>query len=178
LAVPNRVTALGGSRIVCGRALCRQSPNRRHSALELPVPRLSPTGRRHFSSRPAAGPGRLSPKIFLLCGAARVQRQVPDSTPVFCHLTGDNSFIRLHFSVISQRHHQPTAYRLQRAVSPRSRTGWQGGRSEPQRSGKPGTASPRTEFQGDNKLSSLPGGVGWLLVERARSSRAALSEWR
>jgi hypothetical protein len=70
LAVPNRVTALGGSRIVCGRALCRQSPNRRHSALELPVPRLSPAGRRHFTSRPWTGPGCASPKIFLLCIAA------------------------------------------------------------------------------------------------------------
>jgi hypothetical protein len=38
LAVPDRVTALGGRRIVCGRALHNQSPNRRHSALEVPVP--------------------------------------------------------------------------------------------------------------------------------------------
>ena len=83
LAVPNRVTALGGSRIVCGRALCRQSPNRRHSALELPVPRLSPTGRRHFNSRAAAAPRRASPKIFLLCNAARLDPQVPDSTRFF-----------------------------------------------------------------------------------------------
>jgi hypothetical protein len=86
LAVPNRVTALGGSRIVCGRALCRQSPNRRHSALELPVPRLSPTGRRHFNSRLAAGPRRGSPKIFLLCNAARPHSQVPDSTLLFLSL--------------------------------------------------------------------------------------------
>jgi hypothetical protein len=38
LAVPNRVSALGGRRIVCGRVLRRQSPIRRHSALEVPVP--------------------------------------------------------------------------------------------------------------------------------------------
>jgi hypothetical protein len=87
LAVPNRVTTLGGSRIVCGRALCRQSPNRRHSALELPVPRLSPRGRRHFNSRPLAGPGWRSPKIFLLCDAACALCQVPDSAPVFRRLT-------------------------------------------------------------------------------------------
>ena len=112
LAVPNRVTALGGSRIVCGRALCRQSPNRRHSALELPVPRLSPTGRRHFNSRLGAGPRRASPKIFLLCNAAGLHSQVPDSMSLFCRLTDGNSFIRLRFSVISQRHHQPIAQRL------------------------------------------------------------------
>ena len=97
LAVPNRVTALGGSRIVCGRALCRQSPNRRHSALELPVPRLSPRGRRHFNSRPLAGPDCVSPKIFLLCDAASALCQVPDSAPVFRCLTEVNSFIRLRF---------------------------------------------------------------------------------
>jgi hypothetical protein len=101
LAVPDRVTALGGSRIVCGRALCRQSPNRRHSALELPVQRLSPTGRGHFTSRPPAGPGGVSPKIFLLCIAASADRQVPDSTLIFHRLTGHNSFIRLRFSSIS-----------------------------------------------------------------------------
>jgi hypothetical protein len=99
LAVPDRVTALGGSRIVCGRALCRQSPNRRHSALELPVPRLSPTGRRNFNSGPVAGPRRVSPKIFLLCTAPPADGQVPDSTSIFFGLTHHNSFIRLRFSV-------------------------------------------------------------------------------
>ena len=112
LAVPNRVTALGGSRIVCGRALCRQSPNRRHSALELPVPRLSPRRRRHFSSRPVAGSACVSPKIFLLCIAPSVQRQVSDSALVFPCLTEGNSLIRLRFSVISQRLNQPIAQRL------------------------------------------------------------------
>ena len=62
LAVSNRVTALGGGRIVCGRALCRQSPIRRHSALEVPVlpaftmedPRILSVGR--WRSRGALGP--------------------------------------------------------------------------------------------------------------------------
>src|SRR5262245_56408149 len=57
LAVPNRVTALGGSRIVCGRALCRQSPNRRHSALELPVPRAFACGTAAFYQPLADGVG-------------------------------------------------------------------------------------------------------------------------
>ena len=124
LAVPNRVTALGGSRIVCGRALCRQSPNRRHSALELPVPRLSPTGRRHFSSRLVAGPSRAAPKIFLLCNAAGLDLQVSDSTSIFCCLTERNSFIRLRFSVISQRHHQLIAQRLSAQSAPGAERGW------------------------------------------------------
>jgi hypothetical protein len=125
LAVPDRVTALGGSRIVCGRALCRQSPNRRHSALELPVPRLSPTGRHHFNSRAVAGPRRAPPKIFLLCDAARLDRQVPDSTSIFCRLTEHNPFITLRFSAISQRHHQPIARRPS-AQSPLGvKQGWQ-----------------------------------------------------
>jgi hypothetical protein len=118
LAVPYRVTALGGSRIVCGRALCRQSPNRRHSALELPVPRLSPTGRRHFTSRLAVGPGSVSPKIFLLCIATRARRQVSDSTSVFSRLTDTNPFIRLRFSVSSQRLYQPTAQPPRRRSAP------------------------------------------------------------
>ena len=62
LAVPDRVSALGGGRIVCGRALCRQSPIRRHSALEVPVPpalttedpRILSVGR--WRSRGAFGP--------------------------------------------------------------------------------------------------------------------------
>jgi len=120
LAVPDRVTALGGSRIVCGRALCRQSPNRRHSALELPVPRLSPTGRHHFNSRAAAGPTRAPPKIFLLCNAARLYRQVPDSTSIFCRLTEYNPFITLPFSAISQRHHSLSRNGLARSQPPES----------------------------------------------------------
>jgi hypothetical protein len=148
LAVPNRVTALGGSRIVCGRALCRQSPNRRHSALELPVPRLSPTGPRHFTSRLTAEPGRLSPKIFLLCDATAACPQVSDSASVFIHLTQGNSFIRLRFSVISQRRHQPVVQRL----SARSAPGFEGvppGRRGPrrERSGQPGAAVHRAGFQ-------------------------------
>jgi hypothetical protein len=101
LAVPDRVTALGGSRIVCGRALCRQSPNRRHSALELPVPGFRQLGRRHFTSRPVVRPGTVSPKIFLLCSAARAAPQVPDSTPLFRCLTYSNPFITLRFSASS-----------------------------------------------------------------------------
>jgi hypothetical protein len=111
LAVPNRVTALGGSRIVCGRALCRQSPNRRHSALELPVPRREPGGPRHFTSRPRAASGGYGPKIFLLCDAASPRAQVPDSASLFVCLTPYNSFIRLRFSVISRRRHQPVVQR-------------------------------------------------------------------
>ena len=148
LAVPNRVTTLGGSRIVCGRALCRQSPNRRHSALQLLVPRFSPRGRRHFSSRLATAPGCISPKIFLLCDAPSAHRQVSDSALVFHCLTGLNSFIRLHFSVISQRLNQPIAQPDNTSLAPRI-----GGvlatasESEPQRFGKPGTtASSRTGF--------------------------------
>jgi len=65
LAVSDRVSALGGSRIVCGRTLCRQSPIRRHSALEVPVPpafttedpRILSVGR--WRSR-----GALRPKFF------------------------------------------------------------------------------------------------------------------
>jgi hypothetical protein len=64
LAVPDRVTALGGSRIVCGRALCRQSPNRRHSVLELPVPGFR---QQDGAILPAAqwwGRGPFRPKFF------------------------------------------------------------------------------------------------------------------
>ena len=118
LAVPDRVTALGGSRIVCGRALCRQSPNRRHSAPTLPVPRPSPTGRRHFTSRPAARPRRGSPKIFLLCIAIPPDRQVPDSTLLFRRLTEPNPFIRLRFSEIPQRRHQLIAHWLGASPGP------------------------------------------------------------
>jgi hypothetical protein len=64
LAVPNRVTALGGSRIVCGRALCRQSPNRRHSALELPVPRLSPRDGVILTAGHSWGRAAFCPKFF------------------------------------------------------------------------------------------------------------------
>jgi len=65
LAVPNRVSALGGGRIVCGRALCRQSPIRRHSALEVPVPpALATEDARILSAGRWRSRGRLSPKFF------------------------------------------------------------------------------------------------------------------
>jgi hypothetical protein len=63
LAVPNRVAALGGGRILCGRALCRQSLNRRDSALEV-SPGFPIEGRLHFNSRSIAKPGLFSPKFF------------------------------------------------------------------------------------------------------------------
>jgi hypothetical protein len=148
LAVPNRVTALGGSRIVCGRALCRQSPNRRHSALELPVPRLSPTGPRHFTSRLAAEPGRLSPKIFLLCDAARTRAQVSDSAPFFVCLTHGNSFIRLRFSVVSQRRRQSVVQRPSAWSAPEfERVAAEARRSRRERSGQPDAAVQRAGFQ-------------------------------
>jgi hypothetical protein len=65
LAVSDRVSALGGSRIVCGRALYRQSPIRRHSALELPVPpALTTEDPRILSAGRWRNRGALRPKFF------------------------------------------------------------------------------------------------------------------
>jgi hypothetical protein len=63
LAVSDRVTALGGCRNLCGRALCRQSPSRRDSALEV-VPRLSIEGREHSTVRRRRSRDSLGPKFF------------------------------------------------------------------------------------------------------------------
>jgi hypothetical protein len=65
LAVSDRVSALGGGRIVCGRALCRQGPIRRHSALEVPVPpALTTEDARILSVGWWRGRGTLRPKFF------------------------------------------------------------------------------------------------------------------
>ncbi len=65
LAVSDRVSALGGGRIVCGRALCMQSPSRRHSALEVPVPPVLTTeDPRILSVGRWWGRGALRPKFF------------------------------------------------------------------------------------------------------------------
>jgi hypothetical protein len=61
-----------------------------------------------------------------LCAAIRLDRQVSDSTSIFCCLTEDNSFIRLRFSVISQRHHQPIARWPSAKSAPGVERGWQG----------------------------------------------------
>ena len=68
LAVSNRVAALGGGRILCGRALCRQGSNRRDSALEV-VPRLTYRRTPAFYQSVDSEAGPLFPKIFLLCAA-------------------------------------------------------------------------------------------------------------
>ncbi len=103
LAVSDRVSALGGGRIFCGRALRTQSPIRRPSTLEVPVPPAHHGGRAYFISRPVARPGRASPKIFLLCVATPTSAQVPDPASLFRRLTDANSFIRLRFRAIPQR---------------------------------------------------------------------------
>jgi len=65
LAVSDRVSALGGGRIVCGRALCMQSPIRRHSAPEVPVPpALATEDPRILSVGRWRGRGALRPKFF------------------------------------------------------------------------------------------------------------------
>ncbi len=65
LAVPDRVSALGGGRIVCGRALCKQSPVRRHSTLEVPVPPVLTTeDPRILSVARWRSRGALRPKFF------------------------------------------------------------------------------------------------------------------
>jgi hypothetical protein len=66
LAVPDRVTALGGSRIVCGRALCRQSPIRRHSALVPCPPRLAPRKTRAFYQSGGGRAGALFAQNFFI----------------------------------------------------------------------------------------------------------------
>ena len=176
LAVSDRVTALGGSRIVCGRALCRQSPNRRHSALELPVPRLSHTGRRHFTSRISAASGAVSPKIFLLCVAPERSRQVSDSTLLFSRLTERNPLIRLRFSRISQRLHQPLTEPPKRTQH-RDAKRWCHVRVRRQRrSRSPLRATRGAGFhqQRDNKLSRLPGEAASDCVCARVRSRATL----
>ena len=65
LAVSDRVSALGGGRIVCGRAWYRQSPIRRHSALEVPVPpALTTEDPRILSVDWWRGRGAVRPKFF------------------------------------------------------------------------------------------------------------------
>jgi hypothetical protein len=66
LAVPNRVSALGGRRIVCGRALCRQSPICRHSALEVPVPPAHAMKTRVFYQSGGGGAGALLAQNFFI----------------------------------------------------------------------------------------------------------------
>jgi len=67
LAVPDRVSALGGGRIVCGRALCKQSPVRRHSALEVACPpRLSPRKTRVFYQSPGGEAGAVLAQNFFI----------------------------------------------------------------------------------------------------------------
>jgi len=79
--------------MVCGRPLCRQGVDRRHSALVCLSPALLPIDAGDFTSRPGVGRGRLPPKFFY-CAA---QQQALDWARVSFCPDFHKTFIRLDF---------------------------------------------------------------------------------
>ena len=79
--------------MVCGRPLCRQGVDRRHSALVCLSPALLPIDAGDFTSRSGVGRGRLAPKFFY-CAA---QQQAFDRARVSFCVFFPKTFIRLDF---------------------------------------------------------------------------------
>ena len=65
--------------MVCGRPLCRQGLDRRHSALVCLSPALLPNDAGDFTSRSGAGRGRLAPKFFYCAAQQQALERAAES---------------------------------------------------------------------------------------------------
>ena len=79
--------------MVCGRPLCRQGVDRRHSALVCLSPALLPIDAGDFTSRSVVGRGRLTPKFFYCA----LQQQAFERARDFYLPNFRKIFIRLAF---------------------------------------------------------------------------------